>query len=80
MANPEDDLTPEEALEKVRAAGFREAKMCRDVRAGEVELNTLTPDKVTFVTGRGPPLRIGSAVDLWESYQNGSIRPLDEDP
>lgn len=80
MVDSEDDLTPEEALEKVRAAGFREGKMCRDVRAGAVELNTLSPDKVTFVSGRGPPLRMGTAIDLWESYQNGSIRPLDEDP
>lgn len=48
-----------------------------DVRAGCVELDTLSAEAVVFVS-KGTRLPIGDATALWESYQNGSISPVDE--
>ncbi len=80
MIDPEDDLNPEEALKKLRAAGIREEKWVKDVRAGRCQITSLTATSVILVPESGQPLDAGDATDLWDAYQNGSICPLDEDP
>lgn len=70
---------PKEALRKCREAGFAEGEGCHDVRAGNVELHTLTANTVIFISDQGTRLPLGDATDLWKSYQNGSIHPIDGD-
>lgn len=71
---------PEAALDACRQAGFQERQWCHDVRAGRVQIDILTADTVVFVTESGTPLEMGDATNLWESYQNGSIHPVGEEP
>ncbi|WP_248910547.1 hypothetical protein [Halocatena marina] len=73
-------MTPEQALERCRAAGFSEGTWCCDVRAGRCQLETLSRQIVTFTTEHGQTLAIGDATDLYDSYQNGGIQPVDHTP
>lgn len=72
-------VDPSQALEACREAGFTEGQWCEDVRAGRVRLDTLSAEEVVFVSDERP-LQMGDATNLWESYQNGSIQPVDHEP
>ncbi|RRJ33998.1 hypothetical protein [Halocatena pleomorpha] len=69
---------PEDVLDACRAAGFAEGRWREDVRAGHVRLNIFTPESIVFVSTEGSPLDMGDAVNLWSSYQNNSIWPVND--
>ncbi len=71
-------MTPKNALEACRDAGLTEGEQITDVRAGPCRITTLEADTVILTAGSDQRLDAGDATDLWESYQDGSIR-LDED-
>lgn len=67
-------VEPEDALTKLRAAGFQEGLGVRDVRAGRCEIATLEAHNVILIPKDGQPLDAGNAAHLLEAYQNGSIQ------
>lgn len=71
-------MTPEKALKACRDAGLTEGERITDVRAGPCQITTLEAHNVILTAKSGQRLDAGDATDLWESYQDGSIR-LDED-
>jgi hypothetical protein len=75
--SPSDESrTAEECLAACRQAGFAEGQWFYDVRAGYSTLDTLRATRVIARTEHGHPIAIGTAVDLYDWYQSGSIYPI----
>jgi hypothetical protein len=72
----DESRTAEECLAACRQAGFAEGQWFYDVRGGYCTLDTLQATLVIAYTDLGQPIVIGTAIDLYDWYQSGSIYPI----
>lgn len=76
---PTDERTdPAHALEGCREYGLTEGEgqWIYDLRAGYLQLQTLSPTYVTAVSESGQFIVIGTAVDLYNMCRSNSIYPI----
>jgi hypothetical protein len=73
----DESRTAEECLAACRQAGFAEGQWCYDVRGGYLTLETFEATRVVACPEQDYLIPIGTAVDLYEWYQSGSIYPID---
>lgn len=71
---------PNRALEICQKIGFSEEEKIRDVRAGDCELVVLWPTCVLIKAQNGQRIPVGTAVDLYDSYQSGDFQSVEGEP
>lgn len=76
--DPNGQLTPREALTASRReySVENEGQWLFDIRAGFVQLKTVTPERIIVTAESGELILLGTAVDLYQMCRSRSVYPI----